>query len=208
MTFTGSATDVSPIDLTAGFGWRWAIDGGAYGPFGAVNANSFKVGGADNQLYFSTCGTHTVEAQAIDKDGGVSAESPRSTQSVSVYDGAFGPPLVDGSTNIVQKGQVIPVEISVGCGATDLTNLTPHIRLLGGNVSPETEFGSTTVTTTPVLAADTTRTMRPNDGGYTYNLQVPNDAAANQQFTIRVNPFGATADHEATGMYVVIKIRK
>jgi hypothetical protein len=208
MTFTGSATDVSPIDLTAGFGWRWAIDGGAYGPFGAVNANTFTVGGADNQLYFSTCGTHTVEAQAIDKDGGVSAGSSRSTQSVSVYDGAFGPPLVDGSTNIVQKGQVIPVEISVGCGATDLTNLTPHIRLLGGNVSPETESGSTTVTTTPVLAADTTRTMRPNEGGYTYNLQVPNDAAANQQFTIRVNPFGATADHEASGMYVVIKIRK
>jgi hypothetical protein len=207
VTFTGTATDASPIDLAAGFSWRWAIDGGAYGPFGAVNANTFEVGGANNQLYFSTCGTHTVEAQAIDKDGGVSTESPQSTQSVSVYDGAFDPPLVDGTTNMVQKGQVIPVEISVGCGTTSLTNLTPHIRLLGGNVSPETESGSTTVTTTSVLAADTTQTMRPVDGGYIYNLQVPNNAAANQQFTIRVNPFGATADHAATGMYVVIKIR-
>src|SRR5215218_5799936 len=37
VTFTGTATDVSPIDLGAGFSWRWAIDGGAYGPFGAVN---------------------------------------------------------------------------------------------------------------------------------------------------------------------------
>ena len=127
---------------------------------------------------------------------------------MSVYNGAFSPPLVDGSTNIVQKGQVIPVEISVGCGTTNLTNLIPHIQLLGGNVSPETESGSTTVTTTPVLAADTTQTMRPVDGGYIYNLQVPNDAAANQKFTIRVNPFGATADHAATGMYVVIKIGK
>jgi len=36
---------------------------------------------------------------------------------------------------------------------------------------------------------------------------VPSNAAANQEFTIRVNPFGATADHAATGMYVVIKIR-
>jgi hypothetical protein len=207
VTFTGTATDASPIDLAAGFSWRWAIDGGAYGPFGAVNANTFEVGGANNQLYFSTCGTHTVEAQAIDKDGGVSTESPQSTQSVSVYDGAFDPPLVDGTTNMVQKGQVIPVEISVGCGTTSLTNLTPHIRLLGGNVSPEPESGSTTVTTTSILAADTTQTMRPVDGGYIYNLQVPNNAAANQQFTIRINPFGATADHAATGMYVVIKIR-
>jgi hypothetical protein len=208
VTFTGTATDVSPIDLAMGFSWQWAIDGGAYGPFGAVGANIFTVGGVNNQLYFSTCGTHTVEAQAGDKDGGVSAESPQSTQSVSVYDGAFDPPLVDGTTNMVQKGQVIPVEISVGCGTTNLTNLTPHIQLLSGNVSPETESGNTTVTTPSVLAADTTQTMRPDDGGYIYNLQVPSDAAANQKFTILVNPFGATADHAATGMYVVLKVGK
>jgi len=208
VTFTGTATDVSPIDLAAGFRWRWAIDGGAYGPFGAVNANTFEVGDANNQHSFSTCGTHTVEAQAIDKDGGVSAESSQAAQSVSVYDGVFSPPLVDGTTNMVQKGQVIPVEISVGCGTTDLTNLTPHIQLLGGNVSPEAESGRTTLTTTPVLAADTTQTMRPVDGGYIYNLQVPNNAAANQKFTILVDPFGATADHAATGMYVVLKVGK
>jgi hypothetical protein len=208
VTFTPTATDVSQSDLGAGFSWRWAIDGGAYGPFGAVSANTFTVGGANNQLYFSTCGTHTVEAQASDKDGGVSAESPQATQSVSVYDGAFSPPLVDGSTNLVQKGQIVSVEISVGCGTTNLTNLTPHIQLLSGNVSPETEAGSTTVTTTSVLTADTTQTMRPVDGGYIYNLQVPSNAAANQMFTILVNPFGVTADHAATGMYVVIKIRK
>ncbi len=207
VTFTAAATDVSPIDLAAGFRWRWAIDGGAYGRFGAVDANTFNVGGANNQLYFSTCGTHTVKAQARNKGGGASAESPQATKSVSVYDGAFDPQLVDGSTNMVQKGQVVPVKISIGCGTTNLTNLTPHIQLLSGNVSPETESGSTTVTTTPVSAADTTQTMRPVDGGYIYNLQVPSNAAANQEFTIRVNPFGATADHAATGMYVVIKIR-
>jgi hypothetical protein len=113
---------------------------------------------------------------------------------------------VDGSTNMVQKGQVVPVEISIGCGTTNLTNLTPHIQLLSGNVSPETESGSTTVTTTSVLTADTTESMRQVDGGYIYNLQVPSNATANQEFTIRVDPFGATADHAATGMYVVIKI--
>jgi hypothetical protein len=125
-----------------------------------------------------------------------------------VYDGAFGPPLVDGSTNMVYKGQVVPVGISIGCGTTNLTNLTPHIQLLGGNVSPESEIGSTTVTPTSVPSADTTQTMRPVDGGYIYNLQVPSNAAANQEFTILVNPFGATADHAATGMYLVIKIRE
>jgi hypothetical protein len=208
VTFTGTATDVSPIDLGAGFSWRWAIDGGAYGPFGAVNANTLGIGGTNNRYSFSTCGTHTVEAQASDKDGGVSAQSPQAMQSVSVYDGAFSPPLVDGSTNIVQKGQVVPVEISIGCGTTNLTNLTPHIQLLSGNVSPETESGSTTVTTTSVLAADTTETMRQVDGGYIYNLQVPSNATANQEFTIRVDPFGTTADHAATGMYVVIEISK
>jgi hypothetical protein len=208
VTFTGTATDVSPIDLGAGFSWRWAIDGGAYGPFGAVNANTLGIGGTNNRFSFSTCGTHTVEAQASDKDGGVSAQSPQAMQSVSVYDGAFSPPLVDGSTNIVQKGQVVPVEISIGCGTTNLTNLTPHIQLLSGNVSPETESGSTTVTTTSVLAADTTETMRQVDGGYIYNLQVPSNATANQEFTIRIDPFGATADHAATGMYVVIEISK
>jgi hypothetical protein len=206
--FTGMATDVSPIDLAAGFSWRWAIDGGAYGPFGAVSANTFTIGGANNQLYFSTCGTHTIGARASDKDGGVSAESPQATQSVSVYNGAFSPPLVDGSTNMIQKGQIVPVEISVGCGTTNLTNLTPHIQLLGGNVSPEIESGSTIVTPTSVLAPDTTQTMRPVDGSYIYNLQVPSNAAANQEFTILVNPFGATADHAATGMYAVIKIRE
>src|SRR5215217_8249810 len=190
VTFTPTATDVSPSDLGAGFSWRWAIDGGA------------------NQLYFSTCGTHTVKAQASDKDGGMSADSSQATKSVSVYNGAFNPPLVDGSTNMVYKGQIIPVKISIGCGTTNLTNLTPHIELLSGDVSPESEIGSTTVTRTSVSAADTTQTMRPVDGGYIYNLQVPSNAAANQEYTIRVNPFGATADYAATGMYVVIKIRE
>jgi hypothetical protein len=195
VTFTPTATDASPRDLGDGFGWRWTIDGGTYAP----------VGGA-NRLYFSTCGTHTVEAQASDKDGGVSATSPVATKSVSVYDAAFGPPLVDGSTNMVQKGQIVPVEISIGCGTTTLTNLTPHIQLLAANVSPETEIGSTTVTPNPVLAADTTQTMRPVDGGYVYNLRVPSNAAAGTEYTVLVNPFGAAADEAATGMYLVIKI--
>jgi hypothetical protein len=109
VTFTGTATDVS-ADTNVGFKWRWAIDTGTYGSFGAINANTLKVGGANNPISFSTCGTHTVKARAMDKDGGVLAETPAATKSVSVYSGAYKPPLVDGTTNLVQKGQVVPVK--------------------------------------------------------------------------------------------------
>ena len=133
--------------------------------------------------------------------------APFTVNYANVYSGAYKAPLVDGTVNMVQKGQVIPVKISVGCGTTNLTGLSPYIQLLDGNVSPETEAGSTPVTTTSTQA-DTNQIMRPVDGGYIYNLQVPSNATANKQYTIRVNPFGATADNAATGMYVVIQIRK
>ena len=54
---------------------------------------------------------------------------------------------------------------SVGYGATNPTGLSPRIRLLSGDVSPETEPGSAAVTTTSVSSADTGRTMRPDGGG-------------------------------------------
>ena len=62
------------------------------------------------------------------------------------------------------------------------------------------------MTPNPILAADTTQTMRPVDGGYVYNLRVPSNAAADTEYTVLVNPFGAAADDAATGMYLVIKI--
>jgi VCBS repeat-containing protein len=199
VTFTGAATDPSSIDA-GGLFWHWAVDSGTYNAYGAANANTYKAS-------FSTCGLHTVSAQAKDKDNGVSA--PFTVNYANVYSGAYKAPLVDGTVNMVQKGQVIPVKISVGCGATNLTGLSPYIQLLSGDVSPETEAGSTALTTTTsVSSADTGQTMRPVDGGYIYNLQVPSNATANTKYTIRVNPFGAGADNAATGMYVVIQIRK
>src|ERR687883_582849 len=64
VTFTGAATDPSNADTVAGFGW--AFDAGS--GFGAFGANPFTTS-------FATCGTHTVSAEARDKDGGVSAQS-------------------------------------------------------------------------------------------------------------------------------------
>src|SRR2546423_2906317 len=62
VTFTGAATDPSGPDTTAGF--TWAFDAGS--GFGAFGANGFPA-------TFSTCGTHTVDAMARDKDRGTSA---------------------------------------------------------------------------------------------------------------------------------------
>ena len=49
--------------------------------------------------------------------------------------------------------------------------------------------------------------MRPVDGGYIYNLRVP-DAAVGTKYTIRVNPWGQSANNAASGMYTVLEIRK
>jgi hypothetical protein len=192
VTFTGAATDPSGADTTAGFKWSW--NGGAYG---AAGTNTFTTA-------FSTCGSNTVSATAKDKDDGISDSFTSSA--VSSYDGHFLPPLTEGTFNAVQKGQVVPVKISVGCNGVSLAGLTPAIQLLSGEVDPNTDPGDSTlnVATTSVSSADTTGQMRPIDGGYIYNLQVPS-ASAGTNFTIRVRPFGT-----ATGgsMYVVLKIRK
>jgi VCBS repeat-containing protein len=199
VTFTGTATDPSGVDTTAGFNWKWALGSGSYGTFGEPNANTYTTS-------INGCGPQTVSAIAKDKDGGVSA--PFTTNySVNAYTGSYKAPLVDGTINKVQKGQVVPVKISVGCGTTNLTGLSPHIQLLNGNNSPENETGSTAVTTS-VSSADTGQIMRPVDGGYIYNLRVPSDGTVGKQYTIRVNPFGADANNAATGMYIVLEIRK
>jgi CSLREA domain-containing protein len=205
VTFTGTVTDPSLADTNYGFKWQWALDGDAYTTFGQPSVNTFKTS-------FTSCGAHTVSARAADKDtqyDGISA--PFTTNYyVNAYNGAYKAPLVDGTVNKVQKGQVVPVKISIGCGNTNLTGLSPRIDLLSGDVSPQTESGSTAVTTS-VSSADTGQIMRPVDGGYIYNLQVPSNAAATQQFTIRVNPWGVqpnAAAWAASSMYIVIEIRK
>jgi hypothetical protein len=189
VTFTGSATDPSTADTTAGF--SWSFNSGAFG------ANSFTTS-------FSTCGLNTVSARAQDKDLGISA--PFTSTAVSAYSGHYLPPLTEGIYNAVQKGQVVPVKINVSCNGTNLTGLTPKIQLLSGDIDPATDPGDSTlnVTTASVSNADTTGQMRAIDGGYIYNLAVPS-ASAGTMFTVRVQPFG-----NATGgaMYVVIKIRK
>jgi PKD domain len=191
VAFTGTATDPSQADTTAGF--QWSFDGGTTWQ----SSNQYTTS-------FATCGSHTVTALAKDKDGGIS--DPLTSDAVSSFDAHYLPPLTEGIYNAVQKGQVVPVKINVGCNGVFLSGLHPGIQLLSGDIDPQTDPGDATlnVTTTSVSAADTTGVMREVDGQYIYNMQVPS-ASAGTLFTIRVRPFGTAA---GGSMYVVIKIRK
>src|SRR5439155_17159720 len=80
VTFTGTATDPSGPDTTAGF--TWAFDTGA--GFGAFGSNPIVTS-------YTSCGTYTVDATARDKDGGVS--TPFTSDAVQVYGGSVIPPL-------------------------------------------------------------------------------------------------------------------
>jgi hypothetical protein len=194
VTFTGAATDPSMADTAADFAWQWSVDGEPYSAFGAAGANTFSTS-------FATCGSHTVSAQASDKDLGISV--PVSSDTVSVFDAHFRAPLDEGMNNLVQKGRVIPVKISVECNGVPLGGLTPGIQLLNGDQTAGNETGADNVETLSSSAADTTGIMRAADSMYIYNLQVPSNASVGSLFTIRVRPFGTGAD-----LRVVLQIRK
>ena len=193
VSFDASTTDPSTADTNAGFTYAWLVDG---------VANSFT-GNPLNQS-FSDCGEHSVSAAATDKDGGVSASV--TSDVVSAYDAHFRPPLDEGVYNMVQKGRVVPVKISIGCDDQNLTDLSPAIQILKGDKSDGTETSSDAIETLSSSAADTTGIMRAVDDGYIYNLQVPSNAVAGDLYTIRVRPFGDS--NTSASMYVVLKIRK
>ena len=201
VTFTGTATDPSGADTTAGFFWQFSKDGGlTYTPSSlpttfASNSNQFTT-------KFDSCGTKSVKAKATDKDGGTS--DAVSSGNVNVYNASFSPP-VDAApyVNTVQKGRVIPVKISVSCNG-NIANLTPSIQLLSGDQSAGNETTADEIETYSVSSADTTGVMRAADGGYIYNLRVPD--VANATYTIRVNAFGGS--NASSNMYALLKTRK
>jgi hypothetical protein len=192
---TGAASDPSGADTTAGFAWRWALDGVTYSAFGPRGSNTFNV-------TFPTCGQHTVRGEAQDKDGGISLPFTLAS-AVRVYDAQYQSPLAAGATNMVTSGRVLPVKIAIGCNGTTLTGLSPSIRLLPGKQAGLAEQETATIPAS-VAATDPPGIMRATEGGYIYNLQVPR-AAAGSTFTIRVRPFGER--NTAASMDVLIQIR-
>jgi hypothetical protein len=126
---------------------------------------------------------------------------------VKVYDLRFEQPLDEGLNNVVQKGRVVPVKISVGCGSASLSGLSPRIVLVRGDGSPGTETAADEVVAYSTSAADTTGVMRASGGGYMYNLRVPDDVTvkSGDKFTIRVRPFGDGNQEVAKYILLVIK---
>ena len=123
---------------------------------------------------------------------------------MQVYSGEVLRPLVAGSFNVVQKGQVVPVKVTVGCNAFT-SGLTPLISIRSGDYDPAVDPSDPSYDLpVSVSSADTAGTMREADGQYIYNLAVPSNATAGQLFTILVRPFGGSAPT----LYAVLKIKK
>jgi hypothetical protein len=190
VTFTGTATDPSAPDTTAGF--RWAFDTGS--GFGFFGSNGFV-------MSFASCGTYSVAGEARDKDGGVS--DPFTSSPVEVYSGSFRPPIDPGSLNLVQRGQVVPVKITVGCNGF-LSGLHPLISIRGGDYDPNVDPDDPSYEVADsVPNADAGGVMREVEGQYLYNLVVPNGSAGTI-YTVLVRPFGGTSPV----LYALLKIRR
>ena len=182
VTFTASATDVSGADTAAGFWYAW---GSAF----AFDTSLTRTATASTSVTPQTCGSLTVDAKAQDKDSGISAAA--SSAAVSVYDGGFRPPLDHPTAmNLVQKGSVVPVKITVGCAGVFNSGLTPKISLVPADAATldDADLDLTLNVPTTVSKADTTGLMRLVDGQYLYNMQVP--SAVGSQYAIVVRPFG------------------
>jgi uncharacterized protein len=191
VTFTGTATDPSTADTTAGF--DWALDPGA--GYGAFGPNGLGVS-------FTSCGTHTVDAKARDKDGGVSA--PFTSAPVHVYDAGLLSPLTTGAYNLVNRGQVVPVKLTIGCGGF-LGGLRPEIAIRSGDYDPGVDPGDPSyIVPDSSSSADTSGVMRENGQQYQYNLGVPSNGSAGQLYTVLIRPFGGSAPT----LYAVLKIRR
>jgi hypothetical protein len=142
-------------------------------------------------------------------NGGVDTTTRKFT--VSTFHGSFLSPLKEGAVNMVQKGQVVPVQINFGCPGSQ-AGLTPAIQLVKGDFTTMTESELTPINPTlSVSAADTTGWMRPADSKYIYNMLVPktNDMSAGTRLTVRVRPL-ATTSTPGFGplMQIVLEIRK
>src|SRR4029450_5076157 len=138
------------------------------------------------------------DASVADDDGG-SAEAT-SEASVTVVEAAALSPIEPGGVNVVQKGQVVPVKVQVGCGVDPSSDLHPTIELA---------YGDGTYPARSVSAVDTPGVMRWNEDRYEYNLRVPRslggtELAKGDMVTVLVEPFGASGG----ALEIVLQIRK
>src|SRR5207237_68590 len=153
ITLSASGTDPEGDPLT----YAWDLDGN--GTF-ETPGQSVTFSAPDGPA------TPTVKVRVID-DGGLS-----DVAEAIVLVPAHPPPLPAGAFNVVNRGQVVPVKITVGCNGF-LSGLHPAISIRSGDYDPSVDPGDPSYTVpVSVSGADTSGVMRESDGKYMYNLAV------------------------------------
>jgi hypothetical protein len=110
-----------------------------------------------------------------------------------VYDGDILSPLTTGALNLVQKGQVVPVKMAIGCNGF-LGGPHPAISIRAGDYDPNVDPSDPSyVAPDTASSADTCGVMREGNAQYMYNLGVPSNATVGQLYTVLIRPFGGSA---------------
>jgi hypothetical protein len=169
--------------------FTWWFEGGAGIPCGLTTTFTTN---------YTACGTYSLDAKVADDDGG--SDEATSDATVTVVEAAALSPVDPGGITLVQKGQVVPVRVQVGCAAEAWNDLQPTIELA---------YGGGTYPAESVSAADPSGVMRWNGGLYQYNLRVPRrlgstELAKGDLLTVHVEPFGPSGG----GLDIVLQIRK
>jgi hypothetical protein len=150
--------------------------------------------GSTRSHAFASPGCKTATVKVTDDEGG----SDTASTPVQVSTGAFQPPMTNQPvTDKLKNGQVLPVKVHVNdCAGSPVTTLTPAIRLVKGDLTPQSDDATVAITPTSSSAADTTGVMRSAGGGdYIYNMQV-NLPQMNADYTVVVYPYGTSSPME------------
>jgi hypothetical protein len=171
-TFTGAFTyqDGSPLTETIG---------------------SFGTGQQNTHQFAGSVGCKTASVKVTDDDGG----SDTATTTIHVGSGTFQPPMTNQPvTDKLKNGQTLPVKVHItDCNGVGATGLTPAIRLVQGDTTPQADSTTEVITPGSVSAADTTGIMRSQGGGdYIYNMAV-NLPKLNQNYTVVIYPYGTSS---------------
>jgi hypothetical protein len=152
---------------------------------------------------FATAGCNKlISARVTDDDSGPGS----ATATVNVGTAAFLAPLTNApATDTLKNNRVLPVQVRIAdCAGAVLTNLSPAIRLVEGDLTPQSDDGTDVVVPPTVSAADTTGVMRfgVDCGCYRYNMQV-NLPKLNTDYTIVIYPYGTVGDTPPTLRHVI-----
>ena len=148
---------------------------------------------------FSSSGCKSASVKVTDDDGG----SDTASTTVKVGTGTFQPPMTNQPvTDKLRNGQVLPVKVRItDCAGAPVTTLAPAIRLVKGDLTPQSDDTTAAITPTSSSAADTSGVMRSQGGGdYIYNMQV-SLPSLNTDYTVVIYPYG-TGSHMELGHVV------